>query len=324
MTERALLLDDYNGIVKKLPEVVRIEPASVCNLKCIHCATGLLESKNRGIMSIETFEIVLREIRALNPRVVVLYHGGEPFMNRNVFDMIRQLKSCGVGFVKTVTNGMLLNLSMLLQIIQSGLDSIEFSLDGTSPEENNEIRIGGNYQKVSSVIKQLIALKRDLASDTPKVVVANCQILTLPEIEKGSPKVPKHMTGDFSQSDDSEIEFKTCFAIHWPGSPIDTSKYTLSEPLGIEQTLDYCEHPTELITIRHNGDVVACCYDIISNYVLGNIQESPIERIWNNERYKALRRSIKCKRYLSLCQNCNVVKPQRFLIRKTPKVLEGE
>jgi len=313
------VLNDGNGIVKRLPGVVRIEPASVCNLKCSHCPTGVLEDRRRGVMSVATFEVVLREITALSPRAVVLYHGGEPFINKNIFDMIRSLKSCGVGFVKTVTNGMLLNEVMLLKIIQSGLDSIEFSLDGRTPEENDEIRRGSNYQKVSSLIKQLIALKHALASKKPEIFVANCQIPTESELEQGKPELPTYIAQDFSQYDDNEISFKTCFAIHWPGLPIDTSKYRLSEPLNLEQTLDYCENPIELITIRHNGDVVACCYDIASAYVLGNIKEDRIERIWNNERYRALRRSIRSRKYLPLCQNCQVVKPQRFLILKSPR-----
>jgi radical SAM protein with 4Fe4S-binding SPASM domain len=316
MSEQPIFLDDHYGVAKRLPGVVRIEPASVCNLKCIHCSSGVLKDRNRGIMSAETFEIVLKEVKALSPRVVVLYHGGEPFINKNIFDMIRQLKACGVGFIKTVTNGMLLDQSMLLKIIQSGLDSIEFSLDGISPEENDDIRIGSSYEKVSSLIKQLVALKRELVSDTPEVFVANCQLPTQSELEQRNPTVPDYLATDFSEYDDNEISFKTCFAIHWPGLPVDSSKYRLSEPLGTEQTLDYCENPMELITIRHNGDVVACCYDITSLYVLGNIKEAPIEEIWNNERYRALRRSIRTKEYLPLCQNCHIVKPQRFLIRK--------
>lgn len=36
------ILDNYDGVVKVLPEVVCIEPASICNLKCIHCPTGVL------------------------------------------------------------------------------------------------------------------------------------------------------------------------------------------------------------------------------------------------------------------------------------------
>ncbi|MFC1954519.1 radical SAM/SPASM domain-containing protein [Chloroflexota bacterium] len=316
MTDQ-ISFEDYDGIEKQLPQVVRIEPASVCNLKCIHCSTGMLENNNRGVMSVETFQIALREIEVLNPRVVVLYHGGEPFINKNIFGMIRQLKSRGVGFIKTVTNGMLLDESMILKIIQSGLDSIEFSLDGNSPEENDEIRVGSNYQKVLALIKQLITLKHDLASEIPEVFVANCQIPTQSELEQGNPVIPNYIASDFSQYDNSKIKFKTCFPIHWTGFPVDTSKYRLSTPVGMEQTSNYCEHPVEQITIRHNGDVVACCYDITSTYVLGNIKEVSIKDIWNNERYRALRRSFRSKSYLPLCENCNVVKPQRFLIRKS-------
>ena len=86
-------LDNYDGIVQGLPEVVCIEPASICNLKCIHFPTGVLRNEiNRGIMSLETFEIIMKELKYIKPRVVVLYHGSEPFLNKNIFSMIRQLK----------------------------------------------------------------------------------------------------------------------------------------------------------------------------------------------------------------------------------------
>lgn len=46
MTDQTLLLDDYNGIAKRLPQVVRVEPASVCNLKCIHYPTAVLDAED--------------------------------------------------------------------------------------------------------------------------------------------------------------------------------------------------------------------------------------------------------------------------------------
>ncbi|HEC39587.1 hypothetical protein LCGC14_0577280 [marine sediment metagenome] len=151
------ILDNYDGVVKGLPEVVRIEPASICNLKCIHCPTGILRNEiNRGIMSLETFKIIIKELKDINPRVVVLYHGGEPFLNKNIFYMIRQLKSLGIGFVKTVTNGMLITQKMLSKIILSGLDSIEFSLDGKSEEEKHSNTGTSNIIKNSKKKKNSI------------------------------------------------------------------------------------------------------------------------------------------------------------------------
>ncbi len=311
------ILDNYDGVVKGLPEVVRIEPASICNLKCIHCPTGILRNEiNRGIMSLETFKIIIKELKDINPRVVVLYHGGEPFLNKNIFYMIRQLKSLGIGFVKTVTNGMLITQKMLSKIILSGLDSIEFSLDGKSEEENNKIRIGSDYKKVSSIIKKLIELKFKLNRETPEIFISNCQIPSKQGIERSEPEVPKYLTNDFSNYDNNEIKFKVYWSILWSGMPLETSNYCLDNSSSEDFILNYCEHPNKIITFRYNGDIVACCYDTTSSYILGNIYNSSIREIWNNERYRTLRKSIYYRKSLPFCENCHIIRPGKFLIKK--------
>lgn len=94
------LLSTVDFTVSGLPEVVRIEPASTCNLRYIHCPTGIDRSITRGLMTEETFEIVLRNLRELKHRVVVMYHGGEPFLNKHIFEWISAIKSMGVGSLK--------------------------------------------------------------------------------------------------------------------------------------------------------------------------------------------------------------------------------
>ena len=123
--------DNFNSLlstvaftVSRLPEVVRIEPASTCNLRCIHCPTVIYRSRKRGVMTEETFGIVLRNLEKIKLRVVVMYHGGEPFLNKHIFEWVGAIKSMGVGFVKTVTNGMLITNDMLIRLVESGLDSI--------------------------------------------------------------------------------------------------------------------------------------------------------------------------------------------------------
>ena len=103
------------------PKVVRIEPASQCNLMCSHCPTGTIDM-NRGLMKYEVFEKVLKEIKGYKDyvKVVVLYHGGEPLLNKTVFDMIEQLKEFKSDlFVKTVSNGMALNKKNSDKILNS-------------------------------------------------------------------------------------------------------------------------------------------------------------------------------------------------------------
>lgn len=307
--------------VSPLPRVMRIETSSLCNLRCICCPTGTSPSGNRGNMSEEVFNKIVDEIKTYNGvDVAVLYHGGEPFLNNNIFNMIETLKDIGIPFVKTVSNGMALKEEILPRIIESGLDSIEFSLDGQSPEENNKIRKGCDYNNVVSVIKKLLVMKKQMNYMTPQVHVANMQIPTIEELhdEKGI-STPDYLVNEFSEFD-GEINFKNTYMIKWPGFDC-ADQFEIYEESDHEnmKLSNYCEQVIELITFRWNGDIVPCCYDITSSYIVGTIMEQPLCDIWNNERYKAIRRSIHRRKFISLCKNCVMINPKHYVVKKESK-----
>ena len=56
---------------------------------------------------------------------------------------------------------MLLTGVLMEEIIDNGLDIIDFSLDGQSPEENNFLRRNSNFSTVVANIKRLIEVKRE-------------------------------------------------------------------------------------------------------------------------------------------------------------------
>ena len=311
-------MEKMDGYVPYPPKVFRIEPSGACNLKCIHCPTGCVPMK-RGIMPLDTFQKILKEIEDAPPKVAVLYHGGEPFLNKNIFDMIKSIKALGVQTVKTVSNGMLITYEMLPKILESGLDIIEFSLDGSNPNENNKIRCGSDYSKVSSIIKELLKLKEDTKSQID-IFITNIQIPTEKELyeTKGQANVPRYLLEDFSEYVEKNlIKFKCFYPIIWPGYPVDEAKYKIVV-LAFNTTVDslYCDHVHNTITIRWTGDVVGCCYDIISSFILGNIFDSPLKEIWNNEKYRSLRRSICTNKFLSMCKYCSEVNPPTFFVRR--------
>jgi radical SAM protein with 4Fe4S-binding SPASM domain len=307
--------------VTPLPRVVRIEVSSLCNLQCIVCPTGTKYVGKRGNMSRKVFYKIINEIKAYNGvDVVVLYHGGEPFLNKNIFEMIDTVKSMGIPFVKTVTNGTLLNEEMLVKIVDSGLDSISFSIDGLSPEENDQIRKGADYYQIASVIKKLLSIKKSKGVSTPIIRIGNMQIPTEEDIRSGKEiSTPEYILNDFSEFKE-EIIFENTYMLKWPGFDC-SDQYVLVEHQSSQcsQPSNYCDSVIELITFRWNGDVVPCCYDITSEYVIGNIMKQPLCEIWNNERYKEIRKSIHTRQYVPLCLNCIMIKPQLFVARKLGK-----
>ena len=167
-----------------------------------------------------------------------------------------------------------------------------------------------DYNKVVSIIKDLLILKKQMVSQTPKVNIANVQIPTLSGLQKEL-VVPDYLKNEFSDFE-GEIEFTSYYAIKWPGFKCP-EKMTVSK---VDKFNRYCENSTKLITIRWNGDIVPCCFDILSNSVMGNIMETELTEIWNNKKYINLNKSINKGTYFPLCAECKVVKPGTHIIYK--------
>lgn len=298
------------------PRVVRIEPAAKCNLACSHCPTGTVDMV-RGLMNKEVFARVLAEMRKnlSHIKIVVLYHGGEPLLNRSFYSMASSVRELSNDLkIKTVTNGMSLNDSNIFKLLECGLDEVEISLDGLSSQESEEIREKSNSKKIIQNIKKLISA-RDKQKPHFKISIATTQFLRdridLEDPENLIPNTPNWLINEFSAS----VNYKPTTAMRWPHMNVG-KQYEIAFAGG--EDLNYCDHPINTITIRSNGDIVPCCYDLTSQLIMGNIINEDLREIFNGNKYENLRTSIKEKRYMSLCNNCNTVRPHVYLIK--PKV----
>jgi radical SAM protein with 4Fe4S-binding SPASM domain len=105
--------------------------------------------------------------------------------------------------------------------------------------------------------------------------------------------------------------------IKWPSFNLGEKYKLIQDPfLKAQDSKNYCDHIVQTITFKWNGDVVPCCFDIEGDYVIGNIMEKPLSDLWNNEKYKEIRKSIHQRNYIPLCSNCNAIHPQLFVVKK--------
>jgi radical SAM protein with 4Fe4S-binding SPASM domain len=315
--------DELSGYVRPFPRVLRIEPAAACNLTCSHCPTGTVKMV-RGIMRPDTLALALDNLRThLDAvKVVVLYHGGEPLLHKGFADMTGEIKALGVPFVKTVSNGMLLSDRLIAGLVESGLDAIEFSLDGESPEQNDFIRRDADAATIIRNVRRLIRYKRATGSSRPQIFVSTTQLFRR---ESGRPvgelpPPPDWLVREFPPDAGEIAGFKCAWAMRWPHMELLGDVYEVWQDPADTTVRDYCDNVENTVTVRWNGDVVACCYDLTSRYVLGNVHQDDLATIWNGRRSLALRRSIATRRFVPLCAACNVVNPGVYLTLK-PDVL---
>ncbi|MBN2438980.1 MAG: SPASM domain-containing protein [Deltaproteobacteria bacterium] len=161
---------------------IQVEVSSQCPAACIYCPTTLFRKWGSNLlMSMETYHRLLPAFS--RARMVFLQGWGEPFMNPNFFEMVRQAKAAGCQ-VGTTTNGMLLDADKLTGLVHSGVDIVAFSLAGCS-ETNDVIRKGTSLVRVLEAVRQLKRIKENEGTTCPDIHIAYMLLRSgLDEIEQ--------------------------------------------------------------------------------------------------------------------------------------------
>jgi len=134
------------------PAYLQIEPTNVCDQKCPFCETGSgALIRKRGMMSLETFKKIMDEFGKY-ANFIDLYMMGEPFLNREIYDMVAYAKRWPVT-VKTDTNGMAIDP---VKTIECGLDEVWFQLGGVDQETHAVYRRRGDLGKALDNVRVMV------------------------------------------------------------------------------------------------------------------------------------------------------------------------
>ena len=152
-----------------MPLSLNFEPTTSCNLRCPECPSGLRSfSRPTGMLEQKFFQKTIDE---LYDKLIYLtfYFQGEPYLNPNFLDMVKYASQKNI-FTFTSTNAHYLNDENAKRTVESGLDKLIISIDGTTQEVYEQYRVGGNIDKVIEGTKNILKWKRQLKSKTPYVV----------------------------------------------------------------------------------------------------------------------------------------------------------
>lgn len=108
------------------------------------------------------FDIVKRSLDVIaswNWDSVVMLTGGEPFLRKDIFDIIRYSVSKGIA-TECVSNGSLIDEDLAKEIVGSGLSNIAISLDGANSKTHDFIREEGSFKKALAALSNLVSAKR--------------------------------------------------------------------------------------------------------------------------------------------------------------------
>jgi MoaA/NifB/PqqE/SkfB family radical SAM enzyme len=130
-----------------LPMTISIEPTTACNLRCPECPSGLRAfSRPTGNLKTDFFKSVIDEMYK-DLVYLIFYFQGEPYINPAFLDMVKYASQKKI-YTITSTNGHFLNDENARKTIESGLDRLIISVDGTTQQVYEQYRKEGNLETV--------------------------------------------------------------------------------------------------------------------------------------------------------------------------------
>ncbi|AHF16825.1 radical SAM/SPASM domain-containing protein [Niabella soli] len=290
------------------PVSVSFEPTTSCNLRCPECPSGLRAfTRPKGMLQKDFFTKTIDEIHK-ELLYLIFYFQGEPYLNPGFLDMVQYASSKKI-YTATSTNGHYMTSEMAKRTVESGLDRLIISLDGTTQDVYEQYRVGGNINKVLDAARHIVKWKKELKSKTPYVFF---QFLVVKPNEHQIEDVKK-LAEEIGVDD---IRFKTAQVYDYQTDPnqlIPTiNKYrrykknddgTYSTKKKIAGSCWKMHHAN---VITWDGLVVPCCFDKDATYRLGNLKEQSFKEIWNSGPYKKFRKDLSSGRgNIEICANCS-------------------
>ena len=261
--------------VKKITSLI-IEPTNTCNLRCTFCFVTDGMTRDGGFMDFDLFKKIIDDCNDLEH--LCMHNWGEPLLHKDIFRMIEYAKNKGVNYVVMNTNGTLLTDKMINRIVNSKLDIIRFSIDG-SAETFKRVR-GVELENIEKNIKKLKIIK-----------------------EKKRPELKMGVV--FTVEEDTEGDAEE-YINHWK-KIVDHVR--LQPKLITSPRTEVCPEPFGKdygkLVVLWDGRVIPCCVDYNANLMIGNIQNDTIPNLWKSEKLNILREQHLKGEFPDTCANCN-------------------
>ena len=289
-----------------MPISISFEPTTSCNLRCPECPSGLRSfTRDTGMLDEGFFKNTIDEL-SKDILYLIFYFQGEPYLNPKFLDMVKYASDKGI-YTATSTNAHYLNDENARRTVESGLDRLIISIDGTTQETYQAYRIGGSLDKVLEGTKNIIKWKKELNSKTPHTIF---QFLVVKPNEHQIDDL-KRMAKEYGVD---EIGLKTAQIYDYKhGSELmpTINKYSRykkqSDGTFIikNKLLNHCWKLWHSCVITWDGLVVPCCFDKDASHQMGDLKQQSFSELWHNKNYQQFRASLmKARSEIDICTNC--------------------
>ncbi|MBC7925086.1 MAG: radical SAM protein [Bryobacteraceae bacterium] len=275
-----------------------VETTAKCNLYCPMCPRETHKQPKEDMQD----EIFSRLVHSAQHSAehMMLIGLGEPFLDPKIFDRIEYCKTHNVSTLLS-TNGTLLDEANASRLLDSSLEHITLSFDGSTKESFEYYRKGANFERVRDNFVRFARMKHDRKSRLQIVV----QMV--------------RMERNHDEADE--------FIRFWSAIPgvdqvrIKADETNLMQPEAGHAPEDW-KHPCHYLWrgpmyVKHSGDVYPCCQSyMLDMKPVGNIGSQSLQEIWNGNTMVEMRKAHIGGRAgeIDACSRCFAAIPHPALV----------
>jgi radical SAM protein with 4Fe4S-binding SPASM domain len=248
----------------------------VCNSRCPNCPYNNSTIRNTYKDSMFIPEDIFKQIAdecGKYSAFIRLSGGGEPMLHPQAVELIGYAKEVGAK-IGLITNGSNFDEASIEELLNVGIDVIEFSVDAGNEQEYSIVRPKLSWKNLVETVKR-IRLIRDMKHSSTKLIasiinqvgvdVSIAENFWNPVVD--NVQIRKYLTWGYNQDQSA-----------------DSTPY-----LDSAQRIP-CPWLFERLNIDSRGDVTICGEDIAFNWKFANIHERSIEEIWSGPEFENLRK----------------------------------
>lgn len=290
------------------PVSVSFEPTTSCNLRCPECPSGLRAfTRPTGMLENSFFRKTIDEMHR-ELLYLIFYFQGEPYLNPSFLEMVRYAASKKI-YTATSTNAHYLTEEHARKTVESGLDRLIISIDGTTQEVYQQYRKGGKLNKVLEGARNIVKARSDLGSTKPFIIF---QFLVVRPNEHQIEEV-RTLAKEIGVD---TVWFKTAQVYDYATDPnglIPTiDRYSRYKKDRSGQTVpknklaNRCWRLWHANVITWDGLVVPCCFDKDAQHTLGVLQKASFREVWKSPAYRKFRATLMTgRKNIDICSNCS-------------------
>ena len=290
-----------------MPFNVSVEPTTSCNLSCPECPSGL-KSFTRPTGNLE-FDFYKRMIDEIGEKLIYLYFyfQGEPYMHPDFLKLVKYAAQKKI-YTVTSTNAHFLTERKARETVESGLDRIIISIDGTTQETYEQYRVGGSLEKVIEGTKNLVRMRRELKSKTPHIIFQFLVVKPNQHQADEVKKLAKELGVDDVKLKTAQLyDFKNGNDLMPSIEQYSRYKKNSNGTYQIKnELLNHCWKLWHSCVITWDGKIVPCCFDKDAQHQLGDLHTKSFADIWQSDLYRSFRsRVLKSRAEIDICSNCS-------------------